>query len=276
MTRRGHEVVGIQLDLAYAAVHGYTKGNKLRGVFMTLVEQIIEVMADHRGSAHVNIIAKMLLDRYPNISIPADQLPDKISAVLSSNARKMGGKAQFSKVKNKSGGLKRGIYRLKHKPVVTPVPTLAPTVTSQYTGKAGESAVISELLFYGFNASAMAVDDGIDVVASKDNKYFHIQVKTSNSIENSGFGFTIKKGSFVAKDSFQTFYIFVIRERDEHRYFNDYLILPSSQVRQLVEVGVIKDAQNLSVRVQKDSRGRYILNAKQDVTISVNTFSQFS
>ena len=68
----------------------------------------------------------------------------------------------------------------------------------------------------------------------------------------------------------------MIREKDERRYFNDYLILPSSQVRQLVEVGVIKEGPTLSVRIQKDSRGRYILNAKQDVTISVNTFSQLA
>lgn len=243
---------------------------------MTLLEQIVEVMADHRGPAHVNDIAEMLLSRYPNLPIPGEKLPEKLSAVLSANAKKTGGKAQFSKVKNKTGGFKRGVYRLKSKPVVTPAPTVAPVVSSQYTGKAGENAVISELLFYGFNASAMAVDDGIDVIASKNNNYFHIQVKTANSSESAGFGFTIKKSSFAAKDSFQTFYIFVIREKDERRYYNDYLILPSSQVRQLVEVGVIKDGPTLSVRIQKDSRGRYILNAKQDVTISVNTFSQLA
>jgi hypothetical protein len=243
---------------------------------MTLIEQIIEVMSDHRGSAHVDDIAKMLIERFPNLPVTGEQLPGKISGVLASNVKKKGGKAQFAKVKNKTGGLKRGIYRLKKMPVVTPVPTVAPTVSSQYTGKAGENAVISELLFYGFNASAMAVDDGIDIVASKNNNYFHIQVKTANSTEKAGFGFTIKKSSFTAKDSFQTFYVFVIREKDEHRYYNDYLILPSSQVRQLIEVGVIKDGPTFSVRVQRDSRGRYILNAKQDVTISVNTFSQLA
>jgi hypothetical protein len=243
---------------------------------MNLIDQIVEVMADHRGPAHVNDIAEMLLSRYPNLSVPAEKLPDKLSAVLSSNAKKTGGKALFSKIKNKTGGFKRGVYRLKRKPVVTPAPTVAPVVSSQYTGKAGENAVISELLFYGFNASAMAVDDGIDVIASKNNNYFHIQVKTANASASAGFGFSIKKSSFTSKDSFQTFYIFVIREKDERRYFNDYLILPSSQVRQLVEVGVIKEGPTLSVRIQKDSRGRYILNAKQDVTISVNTFSQLA
>ena len=243
---------------------------------MNLLDQIVEVMADHRGPAHVNDIAEMLLSRYPNLSVPAEKLSDKLSAVLSSNAKKTGGKALFSKIKNKAGGFKRGVYRLKRKPVVTPAPTVAPVVSSQYTGKAGENAVISELLFYGFNASAMAVDDGIDVIASKNNNYFHIQVKTANASASAGFGFSIKKSSFTSKDSFQTFYIFVIREKDERRYFNDYLILPSSQVRQLVEVGVIKEGPTLSVRIQKDSRGRYILNAKQDVTISVNTFSQLA
>ena len=78
------------------------------------------------------------------------------------------------------------------------------------------------------------------------------------------------------KPSVQTFYIFVIREHDSQRYFNDYLILPSSVVRQYVDVGIIKDGTSLSLRIQKDNRGRYILNAKQDVTISINTFGQLA
>ncbi|MFC1844824.1 hypothetical protein ACFLZ5_08550 [Thermodesulfobacteriota bacterium] len=243
---------------------------------MSLIEQVKEVMSEHTGAAHVNDIAQMVVERFPNIQVPPDKLPVKISAVLSANAKKKGTKASFSKVKNKSGGFKRGVYRLKRKPVVKPTPTLPPNITSQYTGKAGEAAVISELLFYGFNASAMAVDDGIDIIASKDNNYFHIQVKTSNPSDNRAFVFSIKKSSFVAKDSFQTFYIFILRQCDDYRYYNDYLILPSSQIRQLVEVGIIKDGKNFPVRIQKDKRGRYVLNAKQDVTISVNTFSQLA
>jgi hypothetical protein len=243
---------------------------------MSLIEQITEVMSDYTGAAHVNDIAKMVVDRFPNIQIKPDQLPDKISAALSADARKVGTKSSFSKVKNKSGGFKRGMYRLKKKPVVTPKPTLTPILSTQYIGKAGEAAVMSELLFYGFNASAMAVDDGIDIIASKNNKYFHIQVKTSNPSDNWTFGFSIKKNSFVAKDSFQTFYVFLLRGCDNCRYYNDYLILPSSQVRQLIAVGIINDGQIFSLRIQRDTRGRYILNAKQDVTISVNTFSQLT
>ncbi len=230
---------------------------------MTLIDQVKEVMADNTGAAHVNDIAKMVIERFPNIKVASDKLPDKISAVLSADTRKKRAKSSFSKVKNKSGGFKRGMYRLKRKPIVKPTPTLPPSINSQYTGKAGEAAVISELLFYGFNASAMAVDDGIDIIAGKQNKYFHIQVKTANPSDGVAFGFSIKKSSFIAKDSFQTFYIFVLRERDDYRYFNDYLILPSSQLRQLIEVGVIKNGPNLSLRIQQDKRGRYLLNAKQ-------------
>jgi len=195
--------------------------------------------------------------------------------VLSSDTKKKGN-AKFSRVPNgkKKGVNKRGFYRLKARQLVTPQVTLAPNVSSQYTGTAGENAVISELLFYGYNASAMAVDDGIDVIASKDNQYFHIQVKTANPSSTNSFRYTIKRSSYTAKHSFQTFYIFVLRECDSSRYFNDYLILPSSQIGQLVQTGIISDGATLSLNIQKDKRGRYLLNAKQDVTISVNQFAQ--
>lgn len=243
---------------------------------MSLIEQIKEVMSEHSGAAHVNDISEMLVERFPNIRVDREKLPDKVSSVLSSDARKTGIKSSFSKVKNKTGGFKRGIYRLKRKPVVKPKPTITPSTNSQYTGKAGEAAVISELLFYGFNASAMAVDDGIDIIASKNNVYFHIQVKTSNPSSVGTFSFNTKKSSFASKNSSQTFYVFVLRELDECRYFNDYLIMPSSQIKQLIEVGIIKDSPSLSMRIQKNKKGQYLLNAKQDMTISVNTFSQIS
>lgn len=70
------------------------------------------------------------------------------------------------------------------------------------------------------------------------------------------------------------FYIFVLRQNDKNRYFNDYLILPSNQIWQLIETGVIKDSPTLSIRIQRDKGGLYILNKKQDVTNSINKFSQ--
>ena len=57
------------------------------------------------------------------------------------------------------------------------------TSESRYVGKAGEYRVVSELIFRGYNANIISVDDGIDIVATKNDKLFNIQVKTSN--ENS-------------------------------------------------------------------------------------------
>ena len=242
---------------------------------MNLIEQAKEVKADYKGGAHFKDIAQMILDAFPIIKTNPDKFAKRVGAVLSTDARKKGTKSSFARVKGKKkGSFRKGLYRLKRKPVVKLTPTLPPNITNQYTGKAGETAVIAELLFYGYNASGMAVDDGIDVIASKENKFYHIQVKTANPSETGLFGFSIRKNSFIAKDSSQTFYIFVLRKHDKFRYYNDYLILPSSQIRQLVAVGIINEGAHYSIRIQKDKRGRYILNAKQYVTISVNTFSQ--
>lgn len=244
---------------------------------MTIVEQAKEIMADYKGGAHYKEIAQMILGAFPNIKTTPDKFAKRVAAALSTDARKKGAKSSFTRVKGKKkGSFRKGMYRLKRKPQIKPTLTLSPNVTNQYTGKAGETAVIAELLFYGYNASGMAVDDGIDVVASKNNKFHHIQVKTANPSDIGLFGFSIKKSSFVAKDSSQTFYIFVLRKHDKFRYYNDYLIMPSSQIRQLVAVGIINDGQHYSIRIQKDRRGRYLLNGTQDMTISVNTFSQIA
>ena len=141
---------------------------------MALIDMVKDVMADLRGAAHVNDIAQMVIERFPNIQVPPDKLPGKISSVLASDVRKGARKSSFAKVKNKSGGFRRGMYRLKKKPTIKPKPTPAPSIPKQYTGKAGEATVISELLFYGYNASGMTVDDGIDIIASKGDKFFYI------------------------------------------------------------------------------------------------------
>mgnify|MGYP000848714007 CR=1 FL=1 len=50
--------------------------------------------------------------------------------------------------------------------------------SNDFTGRAGECAVMSELLFRGYNVNRMMVDGGIDLVAFKDSSYFFYQVKT--------------------------------------------------------------------------------------------------
>lgn len=57
-------------------------------------------------------------------------------------------------------------------------PEGVPLQISEYTGRGGECAVMSELLFHNYNVNRMMIDDGVDLVAVKDNIYYYIQVKT--------------------------------------------------------------------------------------------------
>ncbi len=54
----------------------------------------------------------------------------------------------------------------------------------------------SEMLFRGFNASIMSVDTGLDIIATKDNKLFGVQVKTSNLNKYNTYVSTVRKGFF--------------------------------------------------------------------------------
>lgn len=242
---------------------------------MKLKEIIIEVLADSGKPMHVNDIASAAIAKYPNLPETPDRLADKISAILSNEVKKAKSQSSFSKLKNNTGGFRKGIYRLrigrKSVPKNFKVPE-QPKVSALFTGKAGEYAVMSELLFFGFNVSAMTVDDGIDIIASKGDSYFHIQVKTSNATLNEKFQFRITKRAFGSKDAAATFYVLVLRISENSRNTCEYLVLPSSEIRRLVENGFIKDGDTMSLSVDRERGNRFLLNRSQDVTWALNRF----
>lgn len=243
---------------------------------MKLIEQVEEILKENKKPMHVNDIATVLVGKYPYIQVPLDKLPSKIASMLSANIKTYKIKSIFSKPKNKQGRPKKGMYRVKHTRVkaVIVTPTV-PELTTGYIGKAGEHAVLSELLYYGYNASIMTVDDGIDIVASKNEKYFHIQVKTSNANKNTGkFGFTLQKKSFDRQDSTITYYIFVMRKLEKGRYVNDFLIFPNSSIKHFVNMGVLKDNKSMSLLVENTSDGGYLLNNSENVTAMLNRFDE--
>lgn len=188
----------------------------------------------------------------------------KLNGFLARNVKSK--TAQFSKVKNKSGGYRRGIYRIKPQKTINFTP-VAPKVTTGFTGAAGEYAVLSELLFRGFNASKMTVDDGIDVVASKDERYFHVQVKTANPSSSNTYQASIRAKAF--QHSSNVFYVIVLRTYSTVRYINDFAIFPSSEIRRLKTQGILKDSDTISLRISIEN-GRYLLNRKYDVTHHIN------
>lgn len=242
---------------------------------MKLKDMVIDVLSESGKSMHVNDIAAAAVSKWPNLPDPPDQLAAKISAMLSNEVKKPKSQSLFSKPKNKTGGFRKGMYRLRIGRKAVPkhfkVPE-QPKVSSQFTGKAGEYAVMSELLFFGFNASVMTVDDGIDIVASKNDSYFHIQVKTSNATASSKFQFKITKRAFGSKDAAATFYVLVLRISENSRNTCEYLILPSSEIRRLVDKGVVKDGETMTLSVDRERGNRFLLNSVEDVTWALNRF----
>lgn len=130
---------------------------------------------------------------------------------------------------------------------------------------------MSELLFWGYNVSMMTVDQGIDLVASKDNKYHHIQVKTTSPADGSEtFAFQIKQKSFDANHASNMWYVFVMRKTAG---ISEYAVLPSTHLHNLRKLGVI-GGQNLSVQITSQDKGKkYLMNNKDDISLFINNFS---
>ena len=145
------------------------------------------------------------------------------------------------------------------------------TSLTQYIGKAGEHRVVSELLFLGYNASIMSVDEGLDIVATKDNKLFNIQVKTANVNKFNLYVYDIRKISFEKFDAGNTFYVFVLKGKE-----TNFLILSSIEVeknikqKNILEVGHGKRYRiNLSIRDEK----LYLGNKENDLSFYFNNWS---
>ena len=242
---------------------------------MKLIDQVVEALVDARKAMHVDEIARAIVARYPNTQLTVEDLSAKVSSLLANDIKRKKGDSLFSKPKNKTGGFRRGIYRLKlgrrsvQKTFKVPE---QPKVTTQFTGKAGEFSVMSELLFFGFNASAMTVDDGVDIVASKDDAYFHIQVKTANTSAQAKYQFKVTKRAFGSKDASGTFYVLVMRVNEDSRNICEHLVIPSSEIRRLVEKGVIRDGEAMSISVDRGRGSRFVINALEDVSWALNRY----
>lgn len=76
----------------------------------------------------------------------------------------------------------------------------------------------------------MSVDVGMDIIATKNNKLFSIQVKTANLNEYNIYNFDVRKVSFERDHAGNTFYIFALRSKSK----TEYLILPVHELEKKV------------------------------------------
>ena len=224
---------------------------------------------------HIKQLAEIMIDEHPNIKISIDELAEIINQKLYVDSKKKSG-ARFARVKNlKTGSFKRGVYRLKQvKKTPRPPIAISPkaeNIGTQFTGAGGEHAVLSELLFRGFNAGIMTVDEGIDIVASKNNNYHHIQVKTSYD-NGTGFTFTIKNKAFDKNSGSSDFYIFLCRIDKKSHFINEFIVLPSFAIQFYIDNETLKpNASSIHIGLKIDGN-KFILAGKEDVTAYLNAF----
>lgn len=238
---------------------------------MNNIEIAVAVLEAAKKELHVSEIAKRAIAAGLIHGFSAEEFATRLSQSLSLSVKRS---SPIARVKNANGGNKKGIYRLKKvvpKTLEPAIPEPEQIDDTGFVGRGGEYAVMSELLFRGFNVSLMTVDKGVDVVAANEQgKYFHIQVKTAKG-RDGNFQFVIRRKSFDANHAGQTFYIFVLR-RDSKC---DFVIMPSSQIANYVALGVIKGNDAFSLRIAYDGKLRkYSLNGGHDVSIFANRFGQ--
>lgn len=146
------------------------------------------------------------------------------------------------------------------------------TVDSGCTGKGGEHLVCSELLFRGFNASIMSVDVGMDIIATKDNQLFSIQVKTANLNRFEVYNFDVRKVSFERHNSGNIYYVFVLHTDKK----TDFLILPLLEMEKKVhEKAILEVGHGKRYRVNIKFRdGTIYLGTKaHDMSYYLNNWS---
>lgn len=230
-----------------------------------------EIMQTHKSVMHVKEITDLAVSENKNLGLPPDVFIKKLSAAFTSH---LGTKNPiFSKPTNKNGSKKKGVYRLKRTasaPVV-PIPKIiVENVSTNFSGKAGEYAVAAELLFFGYNVSMMAVDEGIDLIAEKDGKFNYVQVKTTVVEEGThSFSFKVPEKQFTNNLPYSPYYVFVMR--DGHH--SSYAVIPSDHLSLLRAQQIIK-GKDLSIVITRDAKRReYKLNG-QDINVFIGTFNK--
>ncbi len=144
-------------------------------------------------------------------------------------------------------------------------------ISTQYIGKAGEHLVASELLFRGFNASIMSVDEGMDIVATKENRLYNIQVKTANENKFNSYVADIRISSFERHSQYNSFYIFVLK--GDRTYF---LILPFSEIQKNVaqkNILLVNNNTRYRINIRIREGKLYLGNKENEMSYFMNNWA---
>lgn len=268
---------------------------------MDLKESIKEILSEKKArkeGLHINHIVAHIINRDKNLFSDGEvdgkeELKKKITALLNNNVRNAN--SEFSKVKNpKTNKFKKGWYKLKstrEKPII-PAPkqpqkpeAIDPEISEPkikdklFIGKAGECAVMSELLFNGYNANLMMVDDGVDIVANKKNIYYFLQVKTTSLNEQDRIYVTLKRTRFDSFIGNQLRYVVVARCNISGLPTNLYFVFSSTDIERFIFNNTTYANESniqIKIRIDKENNNRpfiYHETKQDDISFFMNNFN---
>jgi hypothetical protein len=258
---------------------------------------IRDVLEDEKQGLHIDDIALRLVNNSLDLfsgrePLEFEKVKAKANTILLKEANNPAG--IFTRVKNpKTKKEKKGTYKLRPNkrppkpplppnPPGDPDPTPKPIHTNLFVGKAGECAVMSELLFRGYNVNSMLVDDGVDIVASKNNMFYYLQVKTTEiKVTPNGrhtISTAIKQKKFDDFIGTQIRYVVVARCKlpDSNVETNMYFIFNNDDIKRFISQGKLNtSANNINIKIEIDPKDHkpYIYDDKrEDINFYMNKF----
>ncbi len=124
--------------------------------------------------------------------------------------------------------------------------------TNRFYGEGAEFHVTAELLYHGFQAANIPVDEGLDILAVKDNKTFYFQVKHKDL--NSNAPIKITKSSFERSGGGAVYFIFVLLSEEKR----DFLVIPFHIVNDWIREGLAEgQGKEYLIPINKDGEEVY-------------------
>lgn len=145
---------------------------------------------------------------------------------------------------------------------------------SQFTGLVGEYAVMSELLAIDWNVAKLPHDDGVDIIATKGGELRSVQVKTAHGSGpgHRKFLFSVQQRAHLEHNSIRHYYVLVMRRIVGPRYVNDFVILNTFDLSDLINAGAVEIGSARTWKISVDAEGAEVSIKGHDIKSKLNQF----
>ncbi|OGH08114.1 MAG: hypothetical protein A2W22_01505 [Candidatus Levybacteria bacterium RBG_16_35_11] len=173
-------------------------------------------------------------------------------------------KISWSIYKTRFGGLRKAIQLMSGGSIKVPKTNIAADKQDteffwerrRFWGEAAELHAMAELLYHGFQAANIPVDEGLDILAVKRNKTYYFQVKHKDLSDSQAIKIT--KSSFEKTGSGEVYYIFVLLSENSR----DFLIIPYHIMNDWIREKIVDDSNDGYLLYIKKKNGAYRLRDK--------------